>query len=96
MGTGASEEGNNDRVLAKRLLTIEWQQRELPEVERADAGTWLLISTTANDLVADSLTDALKSNGAQCVAMYWPRPPTIRRTRNSSEVICARVDSSAW
>ncbi|BBX69276.1 sulfolipid-1 biosynthesis phthioceranic/hydroxyphthioceranic acid synthase [Mycolicibacterium psychrotolerans] len=83
LGTGASEEGNNDRVLAKRLLTIEWQQRELPEVERADAGTWLLISTTANDLVADSLTDALKSNGAQCVAMYWP--PTADHTSNSQQ-----------
>ena len=46
LGTGASENDHNDRVLAERLLTIEWRQRELPEVEYADAGTWLLISTT--------------------------------------------------
>ena len=39
-------------MLAERLLTIEWQQRELPEVEYVDAGTWLLISTTATaDLI---------------------------------------------
>ena len=39
LGTGTSENGHNDRLLAKRLLTIEWRQRELPEVEHADAGT---------------------------------------------------------
>ena len=33
LGTGVSESGHNDRVLAERLLTIEWRQRELPEVE---------------------------------------------------------------
>ena len=32
LGTGASESGNHDRVLDERLLTIEWQQRELPEL----------------------------------------------------------------
>ena len=49
LGTGASENGHDDRVLAERLLTIEWRQKELPEVEYADAGTWLLISTTTAD-----------------------------------------------
>ena len=52
LGTGASESGHDDRVLAKRLLTIEWRQRELPEVEHADAGTWLLINTATADVVA--------------------------------------------
>ena len=46
LGTGVSASGRDDRVLAERLLTIEWQQRELPEVEHADAGTWLLVSTS--------------------------------------------------
>ncbi len=73
LGTGVSESGNNDRVLAERLLTIEWRQRELPEVEYADAGSWLLISTTATaDVVATALTDALKNHGAQCTTMCWP------------------------
>ncbi|VBA50366.1 Mycocerosic acid synthase-like polyketide synthase [Mycobacterium pseudokansasii] len=73
LGTGVSEQGNRDRVLGERLLTIEWQQRELPELDLADAGTWLLISTTdLADLVATELTDTLKSHGAQCATMSWP------------------------
>ncbi len=31
LGTGVSENGHHDRLLAERLLTIEWRQRELPE-----------------------------------------------------------------
>ena len=84
LGTGASENGHNDRVLAKRLLTIEWRQRELPEVEHADAGTWLLISTTTADVVATSLTDALKNHGAQCTTMCWP--PHADHTSNTEQL----------
>jgi polyketide synthase 5 len=72
--TGASENGHKDRVLGERLLTIEWQQRQLPELPHADAGTWLLISTTAAaDVVATKLTDALKNHGAHCTTMCWPQ-----------------------
>ena len=42
-------------------------------MEHADAGTWLLISTTTADVVATTLTDALKSLGAQCTTMCWPQ-----------------------
>ncbi len=74
LGTGVSEHASRDRVLNERLLTIEWQQRELPEVDRADAGTWLLISASATaDVVATDLADALKLHGAQCTAMCWPQ-----------------------
>jgi polyketide synthase 5 len=70
LGTRVSGRGH-DRVLGERLLTIEWRQRELPEVEYA--GNWLLISTTATaDMVAATLADALKSQGAQCTTMCWP------------------------
>ena len=31
IGTGASENANRDRVLNQRLLTVEWQRRELPD-----------------------------------------------------------------
>ena len=73
-GTGVSENGARDRLLNERLLTIEWQQRELPEADQADAGTWLLISTSvAADVVAAKLTDALKLAGAQCISMVWPQ-----------------------
>ena len=74
MGTGVSDRASRDRVLSERLLTIEWQQRELPEVDRADAGTWLLISTSAAaDVVATHVVDALKLQGAQCTTMCWPQ-----------------------
>ena len=74
MGTGVSEHANRDRVLSERLLTIEWQKQALPEVDRADAGTWLLISTSAAaDVVATHVTDALKLHGAQCTTMCWPQ-----------------------
>jgi polyketide synthase 5 len=74
LGTEVSETGNRDRVLNERLLTIEWQQRELPEEDHADAGTWLLISTSdAADLLATELTDALKMRGAECMTMRWPQ-----------------------
>ena len=74
LGTGAYENGGADRVLNERLLTVEWQQRELPELDDAEAGTWLLINTTGNgDLLATNVTDALKLNGAQCTTMSWPQ-----------------------
>ncbi len=73
LGTGADEKGNKGRILADRLLTIEWQPRTLPEVEYADAGSWLLISTTNADPTATALTDVLKNLGAQCTTMCWPR-----------------------
>ncbi len=73
LGTGASEHGHDDRVLAERLLTIEWQQRELPEGTHAAPGSWLLVSTsTTADVVATKLSDALKAQGAQFTSMCWP------------------------
>ncbi|MGN6335756.1 sulfolipid-1 biosynthesis phthioceranic/hydroxyphthioceranic acid synthase [Mycobacterium sp.] len=73
LGTSVSEHANKDRTLAERLLTIEWRQRELPSTEYADAGSWLLISTTPTaDVMSTALTDALKSHAAQCTAMCWP------------------------
>ncbi|WP_139822579.1 SDR family NAD(P)-dependent oxidoreductase, partial [Mycobacterium lacus] len=74
IGTGTSDTSERDRVLNERLLTIEWQQRELPEQSHAEPGTWLLISTSdAADLVATELTDALKLHDTQCTTTNWPR-----------------------
>ncbi|QUR69706.1 acyltransferase domain-containing protein [Mycobacterium spongiae] len=74
MGTGVSATSERDRLLGERLLTIEWEQRELPETSHAEPGTWLLISTCdAAELVATELTDALKVHDAQCTTMAWPR-----------------------
>ncbi len=72
-GTGAFDGTYRDRVLNERLLTVEWQQRELPELPDADIGTWLLLSTAATpDGLAANLADALETLGAQCVTMCWP------------------------
>ncbi|BBX88745.1 polyketide synthase [Mycolicibacterium boenickei] len=71
LGTSASGNGHDDQVLSERLLTVEWRHRELPEVEYAEAGSWLLISA-GQDSVTAELSDALKNSGAQCTTMYWP------------------------
>jgi polyketide synthase 5 len=74
VGTSVSENGNKDRVLAERLLTIEWRQRELPELDHTDAGSWLLIGTTSTaDVVASTLADALKDHEVHCTTMSWPQ-----------------------
>jgi len=81
LGTGASENGHDARVLAERLLTVEWQQRELPEGTLADRGSWLLVSTSATaDVVATRLADALKAQVAQCTSMCLP----LRNDRSSN------------
>ena len=74
LGTGVSETGDRDRLLGERLLTIEWQQRDLPEAGAAAPGAWLLVSTSPTaDVVASKLTDALKLLGAKCTTMTWPQ-----------------------
>ncbi|MUL63444.1 polyketide synthase [Mycobacterium sp. CBMA 234] len=68
-----TEEFREARLLSERLLTIDWQQRELPEQPPTDTGTWLLIDTAADpDQTATTLTDALKTHGAQCLVLSWP------------------------
>ncbi len=72
LGSGVSESADRDRLLNERLLTIEWQQRELPDADTTEAGNYLLISTTANPgVVSAKLADALKAHGAQCTTTSW-------------------------
>jgi polyketide synthase 5 len=74
LGIGASESANRDRVLNERLLTIDWRERTLPDVDHVAPGTCLLISTSGTaDVMASRLTDALKAGGAGCAAMTWPQ-----------------------
>ncbi|OBB92750.1 type I polyketide synthase [Mycobacterium sp. 852002-30065_SCH5024008] len=82
LGAGAAENDHDERLLAKRLLTIEWRQRELPEAEHRNPGAWLVIGTAA-DTVAP-LTEALKQLGAQCTTMCWP--PHADHTSNSEQL----------
>ncbi len=74
IGTGVAENEHQDRVLNERLLTIDWQQRALPEADHPNAGEWLLISAaTAADTAAGELTNALTRHGAECQTMCWPQ-----------------------
>ena len=74
IGSGTSESANRQRLLNERLLTIEWQKRELPEPNQADAGNWLLVTTSAGaDVVAHALTDALKVERAHTTTLSWPQ-----------------------
>lgn len=73
VGSDVSESGARRRVLAERLLTIDWEPRDLPAVEGADAGTWLVLTVSdADDPLAAQLTAALKTEGAQCETGHWP------------------------
>lgn len=94
MGTGAAQSSECDRVLGERLLTIEWQQRELPEATHVDAGKWLLVSTsTIADVVAAELTDALKLHSAQCTTMCWTQQ--VERLSNG-EALGSRVRAGGF
>ncbi|ORV41575.1 polyketide synthase [Mycobacterium conspicuum] len=74
LATALSEKESRDRVLNERLLSIEWQRRELPEPDYVHSGAWLLLSTSdAAHLLATGLTDALKLHGAECTTMFWPQ-----------------------
>ncbi|MGE0783503.1 sulfolipid-1 biosynthesis phthioceranic/hydroxyphthioceranic acid synthase [Mycolicibacterium sp.] len=72
LGAGMSEHDRHDRVLDARLLAVDWRQRELPEPDHADAGAWLVIGLGDGDGLPASLSDALRSGGAQCITMQWP------------------------
>ena len=79
--------------MGERLLTIEWQQRELPEAADAEPGAWLLVSTSdAADMVATELTDALKLHDAQCTTHVLAAAGRPSGQRRSS---CARSSKTA-
>jgi polyketide synthase 5 len=72
-GLHMSTGGSPAAVMGERLLTVEWQKRELPEAGRAETGAWLLVSTSdAADLLATALADAMKPREAECITLTWP------------------------
>jgi len=74
MVSRAGESGERDRVLAERLLTVEWQRQTLPAAPDAEARGWLLVTTTdTEDALASGLAGVLKSLGAQCDTLHWPQ-----------------------
>ncbi len=67
MGTGTTKAGERERVLAERLLTVGWEQRQPPADVSAGAGEWLLITLGgAEDELSAELSEALTVAGARC------------------------------
>ena len=73
LASGGSANDRADRTLNERLLTIEWENGELPESDDTDARSWLLIdaSDSADQLVAE-LSEALTSGGASTSVVSRP------------------------
>lgn len=72
---GTSEGEHAHRLLNERLLTIEWEPRELPEATRSEPGSWVLVRVSAadgDDPLTARLADTLKSDGAQCSTVSLP------------------------
>ena len=67
MGTKESKGSERDRVLAQRLLTVEWDRHDPPtEITDAGAGTWLLIASDGRGEFTEDLSEAMINLGAQC------------------------------
>ncbi|MGH3564163.1 MAG: sulfolipid-1 biosynthesis phthioceranic/hydroxyphthioceranic acid synthase, partial [Mycobacterium sp.] len=90
---GFSELERDNRMLNERLLTIEWEPLELPEVAQIEAGSWLLLSACdVTDPLTAQLGEALNSDGAQCTTVPLPpgRPDTAQpRWLHSGEGLSA-------
>ncbi|OBI89867.1 polyketide synthase [Mycobacterium asiaticum] len=96
MGTGFSESADRDRLLDHRLVEIEWQPRELPEIT-ADPGSWLLIDFPGDTSVS-ALAEALRQRGATVNTMCWPATRTALHTALTGVdgvVVCAGDAGSA-
>jgi polyketide synthase 5 len=72
LGTGVSEQGQRDRRLNDRLLTIDWRRQESPATDVVGSGHWLLINTSdESDVFVPQLADVLKAGEADVSAMTW-------------------------
>lgn len=65
MGTQETKNSERDRVLAERLLTVEWKQQQPPAASGAESGAWLLVGDE-HDEFAVRLRDAMVTGGAEC------------------------------
>ncbi|MFL0278048.1 sulfolipid-1 biosynthesis phthioceranic/hydroxyphthioceranic acid synthase [Mycobacterium sp. SMC-19] len=73
LAAGSSEHETAERTLDERLLTIDWERRDLPDAAQAAAGSWLLLSMAdAADPMTTYLDAALKDAGAQSDTVSVP------------------------
>jgi len=66
---GSSEHERAQRLLNERLLTIEWEPRELPEVTPAQPGSWLLLAVSEDDPLTTRLGEALNAGESRCTTV---------------------------
>ena len=91
MSAGVSDAEQANRTLSERLLTIEWDERELPEPQ-SEAGRWLVFSTGLGaEGLAAQIVDALNSvaEEANSAPSRWEKledPAQIRAELSSSSV----------
>lgn len=73
LGTGMSALARREKLFNERLLSIDWHHAELPQVDRAGDGRWLVVSTSrAADERAGELADALRGRGVDVSSAAWP------------------------
>lgn len=75
LGSAVSEDGERERRLNDRLLTIDWHRREAPVAAAASAhgGDWLLIDGgDSDDAFPLGLADALQGGGVAVSRIAWP------------------------
>lgn len=70
---GTSEHEHAQRLLNERLLTIDWEPRELTEDAQGEPGSWVLLDASdGHDPLPARLAEALNSDGAQCTTVPVP------------------------
>ena len=73
LGSAVSEEGQRDRRLNDRLLTIEWRRQESPVAEPGGGRRWLLIDTGDEaDGFPSQLVRALEAGDTDVTRLWWP------------------------
>jgi polyketide synthase 5 len=73
LGTGLSNHARREQVFNDRLLGIDWQRQELPEVEVSGDQRWLVVSTSQHsDGRAAELATALTDRGADVATSTSP------------------------
>ncbi len=87
MAGGSSEQEQAQRLLNERLLTIEWEPRELPEATPTQPGSWLLLAVSDTVSHEDPLTtrlgEALNADGSRCTtAPLRPGPVDTAQLRS--------------
>lgn len=67
MGTRETKSSERDRVLAERLITVEWNRQPSPAApDVSGPGAWLLVAADDHDGFTAQLRDAMTARGADC------------------------------